>query len=156
MFSDDPRQNSIAHHFKDKYGYIPMFVAIHGLTLGELTTLFEMLSRDDKMVFMRQIYSSPGKVFTDSQIGKFQRGMAKVRMIRNIINHYEPIFPFIKNHEMNSFSSLTSVLTRLKELYSRSASYPLVPLDVQITGQAKNSYSVDFHKKIEMVVAALK
>ena len=155
-FTKDPRNSVIARHFKGKYGYVPMFVAIHGLSFGELVKLFEMLPRGDKMILMRQIHCSPDRVFTDSQIGKFQRGMARIRIIRNIINHYEPIFPFFKNYDMDSFNSLTSVLAKLKQHYVRSASYPLISFGVQIMGQAKNSYSVEFHRKIEMVVAALK
>lgn len=83
-----------------------MFVAVHSLSLGQLLTLFGMFNQEDKKELLRVFNGgSAEKRYSDAAIEKFGKDAIRIQVIRNIINHYEPIFPFIKNAD-NAISLL--------------------------------------------------
>lgn len=149
-------ENYIVSHYQRKYGYIPMFVAIHSLSLGQLLTLFMMLKQDDKNELLCLFNSTKNKRYSDLQIEKFEKDIGRIYVIRNIVNHYEPIFPFIQNTENRTFSSLTNIFEKLTSYYKRTNSYFIEPFDVTKNYKSRNSYSLTFHLKIEKVLEALK
>ena len=148
-------KNHMVKHYQTKYGYVPMFVAIHSLTLGQLLTLFSMLSQTDKNELVCIFNGTSGKRYPDSSIEKFEKDAIRIQVIRNIVNHYEPIFPFIQNTEMKTFNSLTDLLEKLKENYKRSVSYFPYSFATIKTLSSRNSYSLEFHIKIERVLKSL-
>lgn len=153
--STSSSKNHMVQHYQSKYGYVPMFVAIHSLTLGQLLTLFSMLSQNDKNELVCIFNGTSGKRYPDSSIEKFEKDALRIQVIRNIINHYEPIFPFIQNTEMKTFGSLTDLFEKLKENYKRSVSYHPHSFTTIKTLTSRNSYSLEFHIKIERVLNSL-
>lgn len=149
-------ENNIVNHYQDSYHYVPMFVAIHSLTLGQLLSLFSMLKQDDKNELVCIFNGTSSKRYSDTQIEKFEKDAIRIQVIRNIVNHYEPIFPFIKNTETRTFSSLTDLLKKLVSFYKRTSSYYVEEFDVIKTYRSRNDYSFDFHLKIEKVIESLK
>lgn len=151
-----PSKNNIVEHYKNKYHYVPMFVAVHSLTLGQLLTLYGMLSQSDKNELLCIFNgTSLTKRYSDAAIEKFEKDALRVQVIRNIINHYEPIFPFIQNTEYLTFASLTALLEKLKNYYNRCVSYLPSSFNVTKTFMSRNSYSYEFHIKIEKVLKSL-
>ena len=151
-----PSRNYIIQHYQEKHGYVPMFVVIHSLSLGQLLTLFSMLSQDDKNELVCIFNGTSGKRYTDSAIEKFEKDALRIQVIRNIINHYEPIFPFIKNTEFRTFNSLTNQLEKLKNFYKRSVSYFSYTFKVDKKMESKSVYSLEFHIKVERIINSLK
>ena len=153
--STSSSKNHMVQHYQTKYGYVPMFVAIHSLTLGQLLTLFSMLSQNDKNEMVCIFNGTSGKRYPDSSIEKFEKDAVRIQVIRNIVNHYEPIFPFIQNTEFKTFNSLTDLLEKLKENYKRSVSYHPYTFNAIKTLTSRNSYSLEFHIKVERVLNSL-
>ena len=153
--SNTPSRNHIINHYQSKYHYVPMFVVIHSLSLGQLLTLFSMLCQNDKNELLCIFNGTKSKRYSDVAIEKFERNAVRIQVIRNIINHYEPIFPFIKNTEARAFKSFTDLLVKLKEYHSRTVSYSLYIFNAIKNYSSKSAYSLDFHLKIERVIKAL-
>ena len=149
-------QNTMIVHYLSKHGYVPMFVSIHSLTLGQLITLFGMLPQKDKNVFLCLFNGTTGKTYSDTAVEKFEKDLRRILVMRNIINHYEPIFPLLENTASYTFASLTSLLSKLKDNYLRSCSFPEYKFNATKTHFSGSSYSLDFHMKIEQVINALK
>lgn len=153
--SSAPSRNHMIKHYQEKYAYVPMFVVIHSLSLGQLLTLFSMLSQEDKNELVCIFNDTKNKRYTDSAIEKFEKDAVRIQVIRNIINHYEPIFPFIKNTEFKSFNSLTDLFVKLKQFYKRSVSYFSYEFNVKKNYGSKSAYSLEFHIKVERVIDSL-
>lgn len=151
-----PSKNHMIKHYQEKYGYVPMFVVIHSLSLGQLLTLFSMLSQQDKNELVCIFNNTKDKRYTDAAIEKFEKDAVRIQVIRNIINHYEPIFPFIKNTEFRTFNSLTDLFEKLKQFYKRSVSYFSYEFNVKKNYGSKSPYSLEFHIKVERVIDSLK
>lgn len=149
-------QKSIIIHYKQKYGYIPMFIAIHVLSLGQLLTLYNILPTKDKNTFMCDFNRNYKSVYTDKQIQKFEKDIKRINVVRNIVNHYESIFPFIENTDGKTFQSLVDTFKKLKFNYDNSTLVAPYNFAFNKTIHARNSYSLGFHLKIEKVISALK
>ena len=148
-------QKDIIKHYNEKYGYIPFFIAIHVLTLGQLLTLFNMLSTTDKNLFMCEFNRNIGNVYTDKQIQKFEKDIKRINVVRNIVNHYESIFPFIENTDIKTFKSLVDIFRKLKLNYNNSILVTPYTFTFNKTVRSKSPYSLEFHLKIEQVISAL-
>ncbi len=100
-------KKSLFNHYISK-GYMPFWIIVHSLSLGELITLFNMLKTNDKREFILNI-TMKSKVKTP-YINTFCSKLIYINQIRNNINHYEPLFPYIINIADRYFSKLESTL----------------------------------------------
>lgn len=157
--SSSGSKSNIVAHYLNKYGYVPMFVAVHSLSLGQLLTLFGMLNQNDKnrmLCIFNGIDLSVGKRYSDSVIERFEKDILRIHVIRNIVNHYEPIFPLIQNTEFRTFGSLVDLLSRLNEYYKRTVSFAPCTFSISLKHRSRNNYSREFHLKIERILNAFK
>lgn len=151
-------KNNMVLHYQNKYGHVPMFVAIHSLSLGQLLTLFGMLCQKDKnelLCIFNGIDPASGKRYPDSEIEKFEKDILRIHVMRNIVNHYEPMFPFFLNTSLRTFPALTDLLEKLKVYYQRTQSFAPYAFSVTKTSRSNGSYSREHHIKIEKVIRAL-
>ena len=148
--------NFMVAHYQIKYKFVPMYIAIHTLTFGELNTLFSMLPQSDQIRFMQLFFSNPKKIYSPIEIDKFQNKVTRIQIIRNIVNHYEPITPFILNTNDNEVYSLTSLLKELKTNYKCSLSFNTYEFNPPQKPNSKSKYSMPFHKKLWKVIDSLK
>ena len=89
-------------YVKDKNGVkrlreceVPLWVIPNALTLGELQILFMMLDeKSQKTVAAKMLKSSVEKMSAHS-ILSFNGHIEKIRKLRNVVNHYEPLLPFL-------------------------------------------------------------
>ena len=148
--------NLMAKHYLTKYGYIPMFVLVHMLSMGELLTIFEMLPMGDRIVFVRFYLRNSRHRIDGIFLDRMVREFKTLVIIRNITNHYEPIFPFILNYQEHRFSDLLNMLGKLRRHCARCVSSSEIIYN-QLTGFpfAASSYSSSFAKRIEDVVRAI-
>ena len=153
---DADSRNIMVEHYKSKYGSVPMFVAIHSLSLGQLLTLFGMLPQEDKNELVCLFNGKPStKRYSDSYIEKFEKDAIRIQVIRNIINHYEPIFPFLENTANATFESLVALLKKLNAYYKRTITYPVYSFSVTKNCRSSGAYSLSFHRKIARIIAIL-
>lgn len=149
------RPSYIACHYLETYGYIPLFVSLHSLGLGSLITLFQMLKREDKKAFISQIDDAGNHLFNDNEICIFQQNLKTINVIRNIVNHYEPIFPFILHYDLNKISRLCNLISQLKSNLSSTMTAPkiLPPIEALIT--RPNNYNKELFTRLNSVITAL-
>ena len=148
-------KNNMVNHYQNKYGYVPMFVAIHSLSMGQLITLFSILPRNEKEELLGTFNCAYGKHYSNKSLDKFEKDIVRIHVIRNIVNHYESIFPFIQNTDYNAFGSLTDLLAKLKRYYRNCVSFPKQTFLIRKSFKSNSQYSLQFHIKIERVIEAL-
>lgn len=149
-------KNTMAEHYKNKYGYIPFFVAIHSLSLGDLVCLFGLLPKNEKIQFITDLNRISFRIISDNKITKFERKLKRINDIRNIVNHYEPIFPLILGTNSPTFSALIDVFTLLKNNYNLTNLKAVCVISLKQLSITWNSYTNNNHRKIEAVVNCLK
>lgn len=148
-------KNYLVNHYLSNYHYVPFFIVVHSLSLGKLLTLFGMLNNDDKNDFLC-IFNNTNKRYPDSHIKKFESDILRIHVMRNIVNHYESIFPFIQNTKSPNFPALISLLEKLKNNFSNCATVSPYSFAFNKTHSARNRYSLEFHLKIEKIINAIK
>lgn len=72
-------------HYTNKYGYIPPFVLVKILTLGELNRLYAILSQSDRQAISKEFKLS------DKVLRQIIQNMT---MVRNICAHNDRLFSF--------------------------------------------------------------
>lgn len=94
-------KNSLVRHYQKNYPIVPFWLLAHILTLGELAILFNMLSEDDKFYIVKSMNNNEELYRKD--IFTFEKNVEQIRILRNIINHYEPVFPYFQNQNPRNF-----------------------------------------------------
>ena len=148
--------NYLIKHYVNKYGYAPLFVVVHTLSLGKLLTLFGMLNNKDKNEFLCIINNNEGKRYSDSHIFKFEKDMLRIHVMRNIVNHYESIFPFFQNTKSANFGSLVDLIETLKRNFDNCKTREPYSFSFVKKSKSRSAYSKDFHLKIEKIIEVLK
>lgn len=148
--------NYLIKHYLTKYGYVPFFVVVHSLSLGKLLTLFGMLNHNDKNEFLCIFNNNFNKRYSDYHIEKFEKDILRIHVMRNIVNHYESIFPFFNNTKSAYFISLIDLIKSLKRNFDNCRTIEKYTFSFNKTHRSRSSYSLEFHLKIEKVIDALK
>lgn len=112
--------NKLIRHYYEKQCEVPLWVVPNALTLGELQILFMMLDeKSQKTVAAKMLKSSVEKMSAHS-ILSFNGHVEKIRKLRNVVNHYEPLLPFLMD-EMDTKkienSQLYNTLSLLYKTY---------------------------------------
>ena len=154
---DKATKNALVLHYQNKYSYVPMYVVIHTLTMGELNTLFCMLSESDKKRFMRLFLKAKETTeYSPTAVQKFINKINRIQIIRNIVNHYEPITPFILNTKDTEIYTLTSTIEELKRNYDSTKTFAKCIYDAPEKPLSKTAYQLPYHKKLAKVINSLK
>lgn len=118
----------LTRHYIEKGEIVPLWVIPSCLTFGELQTVFSISPKQIQQrvyfYFINDKYDSYEKV-SNRDIAKFSGYLETIRNIRNIINHYEPLLPFVTtnigiNANRNKPSQLMSVISLLKKTANNS------------------------------------
>lgn len=98
-------KNTLIRHYQNKYDIVPFWLLVQILTFGELVILFGLLSNQDRFLITYTMTKKDRLYIRDVIV--FERQIEQIRILRNIINHYEPIFPyFINCKDLNIFKLL--------------------------------------------------
>lgn len=111
--------NYLYKHYKDNYELVPIWVVLHQLSLGELQTIFNLLKIKDRVSFVERLYHQRKN---NRFISSFSNKINYIRLLRNSINHYEPIIPFIHNLEKEDERKRLMELIKLLKLNYYSSS----------------------------------
>ncbi len=112
--------NYLCNHWLTKYGYVPMYVIVQKLSLNSLITLFCMIDYKDKECFVGELLNKDKRRVTYEEICQIEKNLSQIRIIRNIVNHYEPIIPFILDKTDQTFPAFKTIVSHLKNYYDRS------------------------------------
>lgn len=83
----------ITKHYYEQYGYIPFYIAVLNLSLGDLVSLFEILNYEDRNEFICQ-YKNKEKKYESAKINKYMKDFIRLTTIRNIVSHYDPFVAY--------------------------------------------------------------
>lgn len=117
--------NSLISHYHKTQSVAPLWVIPNALTLGELSVLYAMLDSDSQKKIISKFYATDNyKKIDIRKIVSFSGQIEIIRRIRNIVNHYEPIFPLlsfeIKRVKKIENSPLYMTFELLKSTYASS------------------------------------
>ena len=114
------RSNPLISHYLNSQETIPLWVIPCGLTFGELHILFQLLDFQGQK-YIYNCFFENDKV-DKVKLTRFSGYLEKIRIIRNIVNHYEPSFPFIYNDigKNTHNSQIVKVLELLESNYNKT------------------------------------
>lgn len=139
--SDICKNKIIAHYIK-KYQYVPLWIIPNALTLGELQTIFSMLDLECQKNITSKMENIDYKQATSEQIISFSGHLELIRKMRNVVNHYEPILPFLSN-EMNTKKIEDSkIYTTLELLHKTFSEFMLDNKEIIINKNPINSKAI--------------
>lgn len=111
--------NVLVQHYFNNGIVPPIWAIIHTLSLGDIMAIFNTFSRKDRVEITKKMMQKD-KVKA-IQIGKLSAKINTIREIRNTINHYEPLIPFLMKYKDNNQENLIlSILKMLKTFYQDS------------------------------------
>lgn len=114
--------------------------------------MFNLIKIKDKYHFVAKIYH---KKVNPKAVAIFSNKINHIRILRNNINHYEPIIPFISNlNTMNEQNRLILIIKLLKRNYYsiiRENTKTLKPA-LNITVNKYNVHAISYLKKIIKIV----
>lgn len=134
--------NILIKHYKNNREKPPVWVVVHALSFGDILALFNMFHYSDREKFIKYILGRNSIRFRE--ISKFSRDINKMRLIRNTINHYEPLIPFLL--KMYSDESGDYVLELIKLLKDNYRNKSINSLNVIRKFKNKSLQKNDFNK----------
>lgn len=119
------KSNSLIEHYVKVQSIAPLWIIPNALTLGELKILFSILDSDSQKKIISSFYKIDDyKKISTAHILKFLGTVEIIRRIRNVVNHYEPIFPLLafelKKYKKINESQMYTVLSFLKSNFDTS------------------------------------
>lgn len=140
MKEDEKCKNKLVlHYLSKKSKRVPLWIIPNALTLGELQTLFLILDTVSQRRVVAAIKNSNESKIDNMDIIRFSGHIELIRQMRNIINHYEPLLPFLVSKMTNKkieSSKLFITLNLLDLDYSR---IEIADLKVDIDVNSVNS-----------------
>ena len=117
--------NRLINHYLKTQSYTPLWAIPNALTLGELNSLYAMLDSDGQKRIIMKVFGFNDFIKIDyKKIISFCGQLEMIRRMRNIVNHYEPIFPLLfselKPIKKIHNSQIVSVMELLEYTYSES------------------------------------
>lgn len=152
---DKRGSHKLSIYYLGKYKYIPAYIALHTLSLGDLVAIFSHLSILDRSAFVCSYHQTDKKIYSEAELEAIEKGFVTINVMRNIINHYQPIFPYILNYSANMMEKLSQILMHLKQNYIRSHSEARCTFEIHPLSFKNNSYNEKYFKKVSHVINAL-
>lgn len=152
------KNNKLISHYLETQKVAPLWVIPNSLTLGELNILFAMLDSDSQKKIVSHFYDQIDyQRISISKLLSFSGILEIIRRIRNVVNHYEPIFPFLasemKPHKKIKNSQVYSVIKLLEKTYMKS---PLKNISYDDFTIEVNNYNSKYMKILEVMQNIIK
>ncbi|WP_373211421.1 Abi family protein [Holdemanella biformis] len=112
--------NKLIRHYYEKQCEVPLWVIPNALTLGELQILFMMLDENSQKIVTAKMLKSSVEKMSAHLILSFNGHIEKIRKLRNIINHYEPLLPFLMDEMDTKKIENSQLFNTLNLLYKTS------------------------------------
>lgn len=112
-------RNFLVSHYNKEYKKVPLWIVPNALSLGEILIAFSLLDNESQTTIASRFLNEDACKINVIKLSKFFAILEQVRVLRNTINHYEPIFPLffnIKNKKIDD-SQLIVTIKFLKNNY---------------------------------------
>lgn len=90
-------KNKLITHYVNRNRIAPLWTIPNALTLGEISMIFSMLDESIQneiyCVMQNKTFFNKDSKFEYQKLSKYTGKIEYIRNMRNVINHYEPIFP---------------------------------------------------------------
>lgn len=147
------RQTEIVKHYRNK-NYLPFWVTVHELTINELIQLFSIMKYNDKKPFIAEILGCEIKKLSFVDVRKFESKLSYLTILRNKINHYEPIIPLIIKIKNNLYNILYSSINVACTYFKRLENIGLVMNKPSIS-TLKNKFNETGYNRVLSIVDLL-
>lgn len=91
----------VLHYLSKNSKKVPLWIIPNALTLGELQTLFLILDTTSQKRIVATMKNTDELKIDNKDIISFSGHIELIRQMRNIINHYEPLLPFMISEMTN-------------------------------------------------------
>lgn len=91
----------VLHYLSKNSKKVPLWIVPNALTLGELQTLFLILDTASQKRIVATMKNFDESKIDNKDIISFSGHIELIRQMRNIINHYEPLLPFLISEMTN-------------------------------------------------------
>lgn len=150
--------NKLISHYLKTQKIAPLWIIPNALTLGELNILFTMLDSDSQKRIVSYFYDKTDyQKISINKLLSFSGMLESIRRIRNVVNHYEPIFPFLvsemKPYKKIKNSQIYYTIQLLEKTYMES---PLKNISYEDFNVGVNNYNSKYIKILEMMESVIK
>lgn len=141
--------NKLVTHYIDKHNAVPFWVLIHGLSLGELQSLYNVLNIELKKEIFTVFY--PQKMNPNpKELDRLSARINLIREFRNTVNHYESIICILLNGNQDQN---IGAIDLLKSAYNSSTITKITPIDLDsITINDYNKEKLERLKTIKIAI----
>ena len=131
----------ILHYLSKNSKKVPLWVIPNALTLGELQTLFLILDTKSQKKIVAAMKNSDELKIDNKDIISFSGHIELIRQMRNIINHYEPLLPFLISEMTNKKIIDSKLFTTFNLLDEEISKLEISNFKVNIDVNSVNSKS---------------
>lgn len=140
LFYNFSNSNDIIKHYIDKQEYIPFWIIVHKLSLGELLGLCSMFNGSLRTHIHKSFNSADSSIrYRGKETHDFFLKLDTLKHIRNTVNHYEPILIKFKTFTSDK---LLAALKLLKDNYDNSIIANHNDLDLSTIADTSSNESV--------------
>ena len=93
------KKNKMVCHYLDKYSFLPIWVLVNILTLGEISKLFTIFTTQDKIEVCKTLSELYNRTLFEKDIKTF---MATLSWVRNICAHDQRLYDFSTGININT------------------------------------------------------
>ncbi len=140
----------VKHHIK-KQEIAPLWIISSALTLGEINMVFSMLPDISKKRIIKQFIAKND--INQREIFKFNSTIENIRRMRNVVNHYEPIMPFLINEikeKKIEDAQMIKTISFLSDVYNKNSLLSIDYSDIMTLVQ-ENSYNAKKNKILSVI-----
>lgn len=131
----------VLHYLSKETKKVPLWIIPNALTLGELQTLFLMLDTVSQKRIVAAMKNSNKLKIDNKDIISFSGHIELIRQMRNIINHYEPLLPFLISEMTNKKIEDSKLFITLKLLDEQFSKIEISDLKANMDVNSVNSKS---------------
>lgn len=95
---DKKKRNRLFKKYIENSKPIPFWLVVHTLSLGDLLSIYQMLGKELRNGILKYLNDSIDENINKDSIFKFESDLNMIKELRNVVNHYEPLFEFIRNN----------------------------------------------------------
>lgn len=145
------KQNNLFKKYINGNIPIPFWLVVHTMSIGELLSLYQMLSKETRNDILDYLNTSLKKQIYKDTIFKFEDDLNIIKDLRNIVNHYEPLFEFIRSKPK---SKILFAINRIVLFSNKTVNYCYKDLKSTIPTFKNNNNSdiVDIYCKITSTI----
>jgi len=143
-------KNILLQHYYNSQKMLPLWVIPNALTLGELNVLFSMLNMSTQKQICAKLMNVDITKIKEKNVSTFMGYVENIRRIRNVINHYEPLIPFLLNNIKEKHLKDSQIIKTIEFLATYSEPIIITMPYIPVTDYNKKKVAV--LKKVQQVM----